>query len=63
MPQSNDPLVYSTPPNYVNPPSTAWMATVADSVGVTLAIIVVAARYWTKIRITRTLAWEDRMSA
>ncbi|KAL8855929.1 MAG: hypothetical protein Q9178_007443 [Gyalolechia marmorata] len=62
MPQSGDPLVYSTPPNYVNPPSTAWMATVADSVGVTLAIIVVAARYWTKVRITKTLGWEDHFA-
>ncbi|KAL8914329.1 MAG: hypothetical protein Q9171_001049 [Xanthocarpia ochracea] len=62
MPQSKDPLVYSTPPNYVNPPSTAWMATIADSVGVTLAIIVVAARYWTKVRITKTLGWEDHFA-
>ena len=62
MPQSGDPLVYTTPPNYVNPPSTAWMATTADSVGLALAIIVVAARCYTKFRITKAPGWEDRMS-
>ncbi|KAL8852979.1 MAG: hypothetical protein Q9221_002127 [Calogaya cf. arnoldii] len=62
MPKSGDPLVYSTPPNYVNPPSTAWMATVADSVGLTLAIIVVAARCYTKYRITKAPGWEDYFS-
>ncbi|KAI4274214.1 MAG: hypothetical protein LQ337_004093 [Flavoplaca oasis] len=62
MPRSGDPLVYSTPPNYVNPPSTAWMATVADSVGLALALIVVAARCYTKFRITKSPGWEDYFS-
>ncbi|KAI4268477.1 MAG: hypothetical protein L6R38_007832, partial [Xanthoria sp. 2 TBL-2021] len=62
MPKSGDPLVYSHPPNYDNPPSTAWMATVADSVGMALAIIVVAARCYTKFRITKAPGWEDHFS-
>ncbi|KAI4256486.1 MAG: hypothetical protein L6R42_006194 [Xanthoria sp. 1 TBL-2021] len=57
MPKSGDPLVYT------HPPSTAWMATVADSVGLALAIIVVAARCYTKFRITKAPGWEDRMLA
>lgn len=63
MPQSGDATVYTHPHNYVNPPSTAWMATTADSVGLALAIIVVAARCWTKFRITKAPGWEDCMSA
>ncbi|KAI4144490.1 MAG: hypothetical protein L6R39_004159 [Caloplaca ligustica] len=62
MPQSGDATVYTHPHNYVNPPSTAWMATTADSVGLALAIIVVAARCWTKFRITKAPGWEDYFS-
>ncbi|KAL8665980.1 MAG: hypothetical protein Q9168_007585 [Polycauliona sp. 1 TL-2023] len=62
MPHSNDPLVYSTPPNYHNPPSTAWMATTADAVGLSLVVIFVAARYYTKYRITKAPGWEDHFS-
>ncbi|KAL8919435.1 MAG: hypothetical protein Q9208_006813 [Pyrenodesmia sp. 3 TL-2023] len=62
MPQSGDPLVYTHPPNYDNPPSTAWMATTADSVGLALAIIVVAARCYTKFRITKAPGWDDYLS-
>ncbi|KAL8747096.1 MAG: hypothetical protein Q9184_007649 [Pyrenodesmia sp. 2 TL-2023] len=62
MPQSKDPLVYTHPPNYDNPPSTAWMATTADSVGLSLAIILVAARCYTKFRITKAPGWDDYFS-
>ncbi|KAI4129508.1 MAG: hypothetical protein LQ341_006563, partial [Variospora aurantia] len=62
MPQSQDPLVHTHPPNYINPPSTAWMSTTADSVGLALAVIVVAARCYTKFCITKVLGWEDYLS-
>ncbi|KAL9017481.1 MAG: hypothetical protein Q9185_005194 [Variospora sp. 1 TL-2023] len=62
MPKSQDPLVHTHPPNYINPPSTAWMPTIADSVGLALAVIVVAARCYTKFCITKAPGWEDYLS-
>lgn len=50
------------PHNYYNsPPSTAWMATVADSVGLGLLTLVILARCYTKLRITKAPGWEDCM--
>ncbi|KAI4089975.1 MAG: hypothetical protein LQ339_008461 [Xanthoria mediterranea] len=50
------------PHNYYNsPPSTAWMATVADSVGLGLLMLVILARCYTKLRITKAPGWEDCM--
>lgn len=62
MPKSGDPLTYTHPPNYVNPPSNAYQVTIADSVGLALATILVAARCYTKFRITKAPGWEDCMS-
>ncbi|KAL8979450.1 MAG: hypothetical protein Q9177_006142, partial [Variospora cf. flavescens] len=61
MPQSQDLLVHTHPPNYINPPSTAWMPTTADSVGLALAVVVVAARCYTKFCITKVPGWEDSL--
>ncbi|KAL8951239.1 MAG: hypothetical protein Q9222_002767 [Ikaeria aurantiellina] len=48
------------PHNYYNsPPSTAWHATVADSVGLGLVTLVIIARCYTKFLITKAPGWED----
>ncbi|KAL8898907.1 MAG: hypothetical protein Q9207_006467 [Kuettlingeria erythrocarpa] len=62
MPKSGDPLTYTHPPNYVNPPSSAWQVTTANSVGLALATLVLAARCYTKFRITKAPGWEDYFS-
>lgn len=52
----------NAPHNYVNPPSNAWKVTVADSVGLVLAVLCVAIRCFTKLRITKSPGSEDGKS-
>ena len=44
---------------YDSPPSNAWQVSVADSVGLCLAVAAVATRCFTKLRITKSPGWED----
>lgn len=56
---SNSPWL-QRPHNYYNsPPSNAWHVSVADSVGLCLAVAAVAIRCYTKLRITKSPGWED----
>ncbi|KAL8699340.1 MAG: hypothetical protein Q9224_001458 [Gallowayella concinna] len=58
-----DLALLSHPHNYYNnPPSNAWKVSVTDSIGLSLVTIVVAARCFTKLRITKALGWEDFIS-
>ncbi|KAL8947780.1 MAG: hypothetical protein Q9222_005978 [Ikaeria aurantiellina] len=59
MPTGNNAGIDNPHNYYNNPPSTAWMVSVADSVGLGLATIFVAARCYTKFFITRAPGWED----
>ncbi|KAL8682197.1 MAG: hypothetical protein Q9186_001734 [Xanthomendoza sp. 1 TL-2023] len=58
-----DLALLSHPHNYYNnPPSNAWKVSVTDSIGLGLVTIVVAARCFTKLRVTKALGWEDFIS-
>ncbi|KAL8798985.1 MAG: hypothetical protein Q9182_006230 [Xanthomendoza sp. 2 TL-2023] len=55
-----DRALLTHPHNYYNnPPSSAWKISVADCVGLCLISIVIAARCFTKLRITKSPGWED----
>ncbi|KAM0796931.1 hypothetical protein BDR22DRAFT_790978, partial [Usnea florida] len=44
---------------YNNPPSNAWKSTIADSVGLAFAVVIVMLRCYTKLCITKTRGWDD----
>ncbi|KAL9007633.1 MAG: hypothetical protein Q9173_007143, partial [Seirophora scorigena] len=44
---------------YDNPPSTAWMSSVTDSVGLVLTTLVIVARCYTKFSLTKAPGRED----
>ena len=51
------------PHNYYNkPPSIYWKVNVADYVVLVFALLAVAARFYTKIYITKSSGWEDYTS-